>query len=315
MLKCETHLRYIQKKRWNHPLFWLLVPLSYLYWLGDRVNNFLTWRRNIPATIVSIGNLVAGGGGKTTFTRLLASRLPRAAIVSRSFGSIKGPIGFSKTALPKVQYVGDEPLLLAKANRVFTAKKKWKAAKLASDLYKTLLVDDGLQHYALRPTINIICVNEKDPFSNGYYLPAGMLRTSPKALQKADYIVVTNCGESPPYEGQVIGMRYELENETLPKRAVAFCGIGNPEGFYELLKRHGVELIATTTLPDHATVSKEALDEMMKHTPEAILCTEKDFVKISRKVQCSYPLVEVRIKPVLHYGEKYVNELVERLNT
>ena len=181
----------------------LLYPPSLCYGLGVKLRNLLydkgTLRQEkCKALVVSVGNVVAGGTGKTPFILMLAKKLMQEmplAILSRGYLGASENKGQSTQVAQdgSALQFGDEPLLLAqnldKAS-VYVGKDRVKSAhKAVEQGAKVILLDDGMQHRRLHRDIEIVMVHGKDPFHGGRYLPGGLLRDDPKQLKRADYII------------------------------------------------------------------------------------------------------------------------------
>lgn len=305
----EAFLRSIQEKTWLHPLFYVLLVVSVLYRLGNYLHRGLyRWRilsyAKANAYVVSIGNVTWGGGGKTSLIELLGNAVPTLAIVCKNMSGQKGVIEVDE-GLP-AEVVGDEALLHAKNVKhadVFSCESKWEGVLRAAKNEKLIFVDDGMQHYKLWRDLEIVCINGNEPFGNGHLIPAGPLREPKGAIHRADYIFINNADKKRPHplvtkvSAPVIEVAY-MPKVTLPQKAVAFCGVGAPDSFFQMLKEHDVELVDTYTLDDHATISAKKLQQLQKIGVQkgatAILCTEKDFVKMNEFVSSPLP-----VKPVL----------------
>ncbi len=327
----EHRVLSIQAKKWKHPLFYLLIPLSGLYRFFGLMHRWLyttgVWKqKRVAARVLSIGNVIAGGGGKTSFIHLLCSACDNIAICARNFGKTPDQKVYSLQYGTSVQpeEVGDEPLLhlrhLPQAH-VYVSRKKADAAGVAAKQHNTLIVDDGLQHHALKKDVEVVCINAKNPFDNGWVLPAGLLRENPKVLKKADYVVITHAEKYDPAlelaikkytSAPQIGVEYVVEGD-LPEKAVAFCGIGYPKGFFSMLEKNGVSLVAQHAFADHAFFEEEELrrlaQEGARHGATALLCTEKDFLKISPHLQSELSIRYVKVNLDIRFGKKNFDKL------
>jgi len=329
----EPQIKEIQKKKWKHPFFYFFVPMSLIYRLGAKLNRWLYERGirkqvKVSSKVISIGNLVAGGGGKTSLTQLLCKGQENIAICTRNLGTQKSDDRvhvLHKNPQYNAEEVGDEALLhslcLPDAS-VYVARKKSDAALEASKNHPVILVDDGMQHHQLKKDIEVICINAQRPFDNGWLLPAGLMREPKKLLSKADFIAITNANAYDPFLEEEIkkyskapqfGVAYSTE-EILPKKALAFCGIGYPEGFFTLLKNKGVTLVEEIVFPDHSFFSEESLHELVNKAKNAgadeILCTEKDFLKISPQLQSELPIRSVKVILSVRFGKKNFDKLL-----
>lgn len=329
----EPQLKEIQKKKWKHPFFYFFIPLSLLYRFGALMNRWsyergLRKQVRVSSKVISIGNLVAGGGGKTSLTQLLCDGQANVAICARNLGTVRHVQKvhtLNRETTYKPEEVGDEPLLhrlcLPDIN-VYVARKKADAALEASKRHSILVIDDGMQHHQLKKDIEVVCINAKHPFDNGWLLPAGLMREPKKLLSRAHFIAITNADAYDPFlEAEIkkyskapqFGVAYSTK-DILPKKAIAFCAIGYPEGFFTLLRNEGVELIEEVVFPDHSFFTKEGLERLVDRAQEMgaeeLLCTEKDFLKISPHLQFNLPIRSVKVILSVRFGKKNFDKLL-----
>jgi tetraacyldisaccharide 4'-kinase len=257
------------------------------------------WRRSITLTrpVIIIGNLSAGGTGKTPLVCWLAVRLAelgfRPGVVTRGYGgSARGVRLVQASDDPNA--VGDEAILLGRRARVPIAigRDRPAAAQLLINAGCDVIVsDDGLQHHALARDCEIIVVDGERRFGNGRLLPAGPLREMPGRLQRADVVVVNGgpavISDHASLAGalrmrvaatEAIALRYGTakrlsEFARQPVHAVA--AIGNPQRFFKMLQSWGIQVIAHP-LPDHARLQ---IGDISFSDDLAVLMTEKDAVK------------------------------------
>jgi len=282
--------------------------------------------------IISVGNIVCGGTGKTEFVLKLVSDLGinGVAVLTRGYGSKK-----SGNALVQDIEDGDEPYLLSKRLKnafVIRGVRREISVKIAEKLgAKICILDDGLQYIRLKKELQIVMIGAKDPFSRGY-LPFGLRRERLSALKKADYIVIHGANDKTGYEvvkksisvytsAQFLGTTYLLDKTCLPKgnKVGVFCGIGNPELFIQGLKDLDLIIVKIRILKDHEKVSR--LEEFVKVCKQmgadGVLCTEKDYVKLSEEEKKLVILMKVSME-VTYEKENYlslkgaVNRMIER---
>src|SRR5262245_27319852 len=281
-------------KAWNEPgqVALLSVP-ALLYGGAVRMRNLFydrngaVVRAGLP--VLSVGNLTAGGTGKTTMVAYLARRLRdwgRApAVVSRGYGGRagRGPLVVSRggRALVGPELAGDEPFLLAETLPgipVVVGSDRIAGAAATKELGADVVVlDDGFQHRRLARDLDIVPLDAAGPFANYHLLPAGPLREPISGLARADVVVITRSrpGESFVVLERVV-RRYNARCPILrsanhrigfvdaagtkcprPARAVAFCGIGNPASFLVDLEAEGVEIAGFHPFPDHHRFSED----------------------------------------------------------
>lgn len=320
---------------------------------GFRIKFFRVNIYNFKARIISIGNIVAGGTGKTPLTILIAKEIVRRnkklAILSRGYKAkmkkdtfgpqlISEGLGPMRSALE----CGDEPYLICKnipEAFFYIGKNRVEASRMALKKgAKVLLLDDGMQHRKLHRDFEIVTMDAKDLFGKNYFLPRGFLRDQPKSLQRADLIVVNHVRSSeemeelkeqirPFSQAPVVGacpmflktieLGGEKTFEIEGKKIAAFCGIAKPHHFYELLKSQKAELVKTLDLADHQKIPLNILESFAKEAKELradfIVCTEKDAVKIFLENPLDLPIAYVKMELQILFGKKEFEEAIEEM--
>ena len=277
-------------------LAWLLWPLSVVFRLLVALRRLLYWLRVLPSAhpglpVIVVGNLVAGGSGKTPLVIWIAEYLRKKgwtpAIVSRGYGGADGPPR-AATIASEAADVGDEPIVLARrsgcpvwigADRVAVIK----ALREAHRDVDIVLLDDGLQHYRLRRDLEIAVVDGRG-FGNGLMLPAGPLREPASRLRSVD-AVISHGAAVKGYAMRLVGAElHRMTNAAERRPASAFAGhkvhavagIGDPNRFFLHLGRLGVKALPHP-FPDHHRYEARELDF---GDGAVILMTEKDAVKL-----------------------------------
>jgi tetraacyldisaccharide 4'-kinase len=281
------------------PVAWALLPIAAVYGMlvalrrwGYAAGVFQT--RRVPALVVVVGNVVAGGAGKTPVTIALAKHLLaqgwRVGVISRGHGRQTQDVrAVARNSSPRD--VGDEPLLIHQATGVpvWVASARADAAQALLQAHpevQILICDDGLQHWALARDLEI-CVMDERGLGNGWLLPAGPLReTWPRTV---DWVLHT--GPQLSVSAGVGGYRAQrqladhavgadgrrIALSTLKGQAVdAVAGLARPEAFFDMLRQSGLTLAHTTALPDHHDFE----DGSPASTGRTLLCTEKDAAKL-----------------------------------
>lgn len=271
---------------------------------------------------------------------ILAEQGENVCILTRGYGR-ENPkqrvlVSDSEMILANAKKAGDEPLelavkLLGKAIVIADADRV-SAAKFAKEKFgvTAFMLDDGFQHRRVNRDLDIVCIDATNPFGNGKMLPAGILREPLNNLKRADAIVITRANLSKNIENlkseisefnrgcpiftakNSLSELVELEEfhaktSSTPKRtginvkALAFCGLGNPNIFFELLRREGIDLAHTETFRDHHFYRQSDIDSLEKRAgksgAEILLTTAKDGVKLkhlSFKMPCF--VVETEMK-------------------
>ncbi|PKB90538.1 tetraacyldisaccharide 4'-kinase [Ewingella americana] len=280
------------------PLYLLLLPLSWLYGLitcGLRLCYRKGWKKSwrSPVPIIVVGNLTAGGNGKTPVViwliELLQRQGLRAGVVSRGYGGKADSYPLLLDASTKTAEAGDEPVLIYQRTGAPAA-----VSPVRSDAVKALLehhqldvivTDDGLQHYALQRDVEIVVIDGIRRFGNGWWLPAGPMRERASRLSSVD-AVITNGGQSEPGEiamqlqpGMAVNLLTgEQRDATLLPQVVAMAGIGHPPRFFATLKNLQVTTQAEFAFADHQDYQFEQLNALLG-AEQTLLMTEKDAVK------------------------------------
>ena len=300
-------------------LFFILIPLSILYGGISRVRNICydsgllpVYRGGIP--VVSVGNLAAGGTGKTPavdwLVKQFAQRGKKAAILSRGYGgSLKAAAGIVARGDGRLELdaetAGDEPCLLAKRNPytpVVVARKRKNGIRLIEESFSVdvIVLDDGFQHRAVARDFDLVLLDDANPFGNGFPLPAGNLREFPRGLRRADYLLLTRSsatGRTSFCGVPAVRARYRLAEDALSLnrelkslaelsnlKLVAFAGIAHPESFFSALESVSqLSLLGKVYLSDHACYDQNLLNRINhagRHA-DALITTEKDAVKLA----------------------------------
>lgn len=280
------------------PLAWSLLPLSLLFAVLSAARRLLyrlgvlgSTRLSVP--VVVVGNVVAGGAGKTPVILELLEHLRerglRAGVVSRGYGrSTTGCQEVLETS--SAADAGDEPLLIRQRSAVpvFVSARRAEAAQALLAAYpgtQVVLSDDGLQHMALARDIEI-CVFDERGTGNGWLLPAGPLREPwPRAVDLV--LRPAACAALPGHslERRLSPAARRSDGSTTvlqdlrgqPVHAVA--GIATPEVFFRMLREQGLQLATALALPDHDAFAQPLV---LRQLPGPLLCTEKDAVKLWR---------------------------------
>lgn len=281
------------------PLWRLLLPLSWLYGLVSnliRLSYAWGWRRawRAPVPVVVVGNLTAGGNGKTPVVIWLVEALQqrglKPGVVSRGYGGKAERYPLVLNDRTTTAEAGDEPVLIyqrtAAAVAVSPRRKEAVEALLARGDIDIIITDDGLQHYALARDFEIVVVDGKRRFGNGWWLPAGPMRERASRLRKVD-AVINNGGEAQTAEipmqlvpGHAVNL---LSGETRPVASlapvVAMAGIGHPPRFFTTLHQQGVKPVREVSFADHQAYSYAQLASLAAED-QTLLMTEKDAVKV-----------------------------------
>ncbi len=329
-------------RRKNRILSLFLHVLSWCYQFLVFLRNFAYdrgWVRSktVSIPVVSVGNIVAGGTGKTPIVQMLAKELMEfgtCAILSRGYRSRVEKSGTSMRVVPETcpSESGDEPSFLVRTLPevlVFAGKKRTTSAELALLAgAQVILLDDGMQHRQLKRDFEVVVIDAKDPFGGGHFLPRGFLRDPPKRLRGADLIVATHIEDEREYNAfkeqiarysraPVVGARMSADLDLRGKKVGLFCGIGKPERFIQTVRALGADIVGTLIAKDHGVFCQKKLDcfaqTCMEEKAELLVCTEKDAVKLSSALCLPVKPVKVDLKIVA--GEPHLRIFIARLCT
>ncbi|MBL5862919.1 tetraacyldisaccharide 4'-kinase [Serratia fonticola] len=279
-------------------VYLLLLPLSWLYGLVSglirlsyRCGLRKSWRAPVPVVIV--GNLTAGGNGKTPMVIWLVEQLQqrgyRVGVVSRGYGGKSAVYPLVLDAQTTTRQAGDEPVLIYQRTGAPVAISPKRAEAVQALLNQgeldLIITDDGLQHYALQRDFELVVIDGVRRFGNGWWLPAGPMRERVSRLKTVD-ACVANGGVAQPGE---IAMKLQAQDAVniasgerrpaieLP-HVVAMAGIGHPPRFFATLEKLGVEVEREVAFADHQEYNHGQLAALASQG-QTLLMTEKDAVK------------------------------------
>ena len=271
-----------------------LAPLGALYALSVRAKMARAKPYRARARVLCVGNLTAGGSGKTPIAialgLMLAARGKRIAFLTRGYGGrLHGPLCVD-AARHIATDVGDEALLLAAKAPTIVARDRAAGAKLTDSLGIDIVVmDDGFQNFQLAKDVSLIVIDAEWGFGNGRLIPAGPLRERPDdGFKRADALVLMGDREPKlsPFAGPVLRARMlPSAPAAVAGRAVfAFAGIGRPEKFFSTLRDMGARVLGTRAFPDHHrfnAIELAALRALAQSFGALLVTTEKDFARIA----------------------------------
>ena len=306
--------RFLHRRDWSSihrekSLKFYTPALAFFSWLYGFVQRLryaayglgILKKKSLPGFVVSVGNLTAGGTGKTPAVAALAkwalSEKIKGCIISRGYGgrykSRVLAVSDGQRILADSRLAGDEPVLLARnvpGCPVVLSRERYLAGMYANEKFGSdfFIIDDGFQHMQLERDLNLVLMDAAHPFGNGHLLPRGPLREPLGQLTRADAFILTRvkndsdgraltylkekyphipvfCADHVP--DKVVFPRLDqvfspqMLNE---KRVVAFAGIGNPGAFRETLTEMGAEVIDFCGFKDHYSYKKEDLVRLVR---------------------------------------------------
>jgi len=323
-----------------------LVPLTPLYSLVVVTKRWLYQmgvfrQRHLPAPVISVGSVSAGGAGKTPFVAMLAQLLGRrgyaVSILTRGYGRVSELIERVEPFDDPIWH-GDEPVLLAQHSGapVYAAADRYEAGLRAErdnpgDRLAVHLLDDGFQHLRLARNLDIVLLTVED--TEDILLPAGNLREPVSALYAASVVVVRE-EEADALREELDALREEsrgfltwvirrslslFDTETiLPTLPLAFCGIARPENFTKMLTASRYEPIETMAFSDHHVYGDEDMTRLMERArtvgANGFVTTEKDAVKITpsmrSRLRAIGPMIVARLQVELVDEKEALGQLV-----
>ncbi len=337
--------------RWIKKIFYLpSYILSRIYAVGVFLHNAAAKPRSAGVSVVSVGNITAGGTGKTPLVIKILQKLTdvgkekQAAVLSRGYGRrLKGYKVIKD--IPSFDEAGDEvKIIKEKFPRipVYVGGNRYKSARNAvKNGARILILDDGFQSREIKRNIDIVVIDATDPFGGGALLPAGRLREPLRNLKRADCVVINRSGQ---VEGRKIseikkkiyninkdisvflsveklkefkeikGRRHAGPSHFKGKKILALSGIGNPEGFYNLLESSGLEIDKKFEFKDHYRWSDKELaniDGFVYRKGMIIITTQKDAARFNQKSKIKgwEAVMEVELKE----DKKWQNYLKENI--
>jgi len=290
-----------------------------LYGIGIRK------RCRLGVRVISVGNLTFGGTGKTpavqTLCRMLAEQGKRVAVLSRGYGgSARGVVVVSdgdRVASDSAE-AGDEPMLLARTLpgvAVIVGKDRRESGRLACERFSpdVIVLDDGMQYWQLHRELDIAVLDARKPFGSGFVMPMGDLREPASGLRRAGVILLNHacaiteaeygalaarisrlapnaqlfrCAHEPVcFRNVESGEESDLTWAT-GRKIAAFCGIGRPEAFIEMLEALGASVEANIIFDDHYRLTERDITRIIDAARgvEAIVTTEKDIARLGERI-------------------------------
>jgi len=323
----DFNLKLTPKNLWK----WLLLKgLSELYGLVVKCWLFayrvgIKKSHSVKSTVISVGNITAGGTGKTPMVDWILDFCADAgldqAVLTRGYGAKRDPgvhVLDEKTDLyENNEKYGDEPKMLQRNHPqavFYISVDRLQAAEMASKEKGLLILDDGMQHLKLHRDLNLVLFDASNLFGNGQLIPLGPLREPLHSISRADAIIFTKTNFADtaeikeillPYissdiplfdsEYKPIGLVSSRDNSNLKveklkdKRCLLFSGIGDPTGFEHTVRQNQGIVVDHFVLPDHFkvdNVSLENIEAFVADIPyDFLICTEKDWIKLESQVE------------------------------
>ena len=318
------------------PKFWyyknsiiskILFPLSLIWKIGGVIKNKKSYNiENIK--IIKIGNVVAGGSGKTPAVISIVKKLINSninvQIITKGYkGSIKKSILVDKK-YHSYKEVGDEAIILSKIAPTWVGKSRIESINNAKKNGAEIVVlDDGIQDNSIKGNLNILVFNGSQGIGNGKIIPSGPLRENiEKALKKCHLSIMIEKDENninniiknyTPLIDAKINIESKYINNFKNKNVVAFCGLGYPEKFYKTLKKIGCNIKYLESFPDHYKYKTHIIERLIKKANtlnSLLITTEKDHVKITNEYKSRIFYFPITIE---YNNENVLNDLLSTL--
>lgn len=300
----------------NTPAFWnsrnivatALLPLSWGYDLARRLRRAWVTPTTLPVPVICVGNITAGGAGKTPVALHIGALLKRAGIraffLSRGYGGrLSGPISVDP-AMHNAGDVGDEPLLLCACLPTIVSKSRLAGAQYAiAQGAQVIVMDDGFQNPALKKNLSLVVVDGAIGFGNGFLLPAGPLREPLReGLARADALIVINATEpwtlaqgKPVFTAATQPLAVDAVKD---RRWLAFCGIAYPQKFFTTLHNLGGHVMATRAFADHHPYMPHEIENLRHEATDLgaqLITTAKDLVRIPDQCRGNIHALEIML--------------------
>tara|TARA_B100001057_G_C22815050_1_gene937032 strand:- start:667 stop:1593 length:927 start_codon:yes stop_codon:yes gene_type:complete len=298
------------------PKFWdkkkglisiILYPFSLIYVLVNLFNKKFSKVKQFKIPVICVGNIYLGGTGKTPASIFLASEFSKigkkAVILRKYYKEHSDEYNLIKNYTKN---------LIIDKNRVVGLKKAEKSK------FDIVILDDGLQDYSIKKDLKIACFNSDQLIGNGFVLPSGPLREGLSALKDIK-IVLINGDLNKDFEKKILSINKDIEifyssykptniEEFKNKKLFAIAGIGNPENFFQLIKKYNLKICKKKIFPDHYKFSRNEIQDIIKEAEDdgyQIVMTEKDYFKINNYNLNNIKYLKVSLE--IKKKEKFMN--------
>jgi tetraacyldisaccharide 4'-kinase len=306
--------------------------------MAGRIRRGLANGNSADIPVICLGNLTAGGTGKTPLCLALAKRLSSEGfevhLLTRGYGgSLKGP-ALVDTAVHTAKDVGDEALLLAGIAPTWVGADRYSAAQAAQAAGATLLLmDDGFQNPTLLKDFSILAIENDFGFGNGQVIPAGPLREFVGGgLARADAVILTGAQKLPSQklastlaesgldvfkshvEAGHITPALPVESSAPSASVVAFSGIGRPQKFFDTLAEQGHPIVEAVPFPDHHVFEPKDLSflKLLAEEREAqLVTTSKDHVRLPSEFKSQVHILP--IEAIIEDEDRLISLIKEKL--
>jgi len=278
------------------------------------MKKFLSKQVTFPVPVFCVGNIFLGGTGKTPISikisKILSKLKKKPAIIKK----------FYKNQFDEVQ------LIKSKVNSIFLNSSREKAINSAiKKNFDVIIMDDGFQDYTIKKDLNILCFNQNQQLGNGLTIPSGPLRENFKSIKNSNIIII-NGNPLKEFEDKIEKISKEVKifyckyiplniSKFRNKKLIAFAGIGNPNNFFDLLKKNKLKVTKKIYYPDHYIYSKHDIENLLiiaKKENLSLITTEKDYFRLKKLgYQKKVSFLSVKVK--FNKENELINELKKYL--
>ena len=328
----------------------ILILVSWIYGLIIKIRNKLYDLHYIKShsfnkPIISIGNITAGGTGKTPLVIYIATLIinqgKKPGIISRGYGrKSKGKIIVhdGKKMLVDVNMAGDEPFLIGKKLNnvpIIVSKNRYEGIKKLINNYfvDVIIMDDGFQHRSIKRDLNVLTISGKESLKNYKLLPWGKMRESLSNINRSNLIVYTKTNLTPKihqtikkiYSKNYILSNYQLQlynynlnqyNQNIAEPVFAFCGIADHNSFFESITQLGIIIKGKKHYRDHQNYSdriiRNLLEKIKKLKLNTIITTEKDLVKLPKFFINTFQIYVLQLSIIIK-DKSIINKEIKKL--
>ena len=324
------------------PQFWLqknslisliLLPLSLFYKIGFLLKKNLVTTQKVDLPIICIGNIIAGGAGKTPVALALGEIFKQNnfefCYLTRGYKSKNSKVLMIENPCHSdVEEVGDEAMLLAEIAPTCVAKNRYLGYQKIREnkKFQAIIMDDGLQNFQLEYDIKILVIDSKIAFGNKRLIPSGPMRQSLAEVAKNIDLFVIIGQKNMQIEEEILQYNRDAKilsahifasnlDKFINKNIVAFCGIAYPQKFFDFVKNIGLNLVETNIFADHYNYKNEDLERLYQESLAKnlkLITTKKDWVKFPKNFQEKIDYLDIK----LDFDDKIlVKNLLEKIIT
>lgn len=296
----------------NHILQKILTPLSHIYKLGHKINMSAQKQKTVSIPVICIGNITAGGSGKTPTAIALSKLIQEEKIFKNPCFLTKG-YGAKNQKTRRIEDhetvhdTGDEPKILSNHCNTIISKNRYDGAALAQNQgHDLIIMDDGFQNNTLKKDISLMVIDGKTGLGNGKLMPSGPLREPLKdALKRTNAVILISQDDTkiknkifkeiPIFKAQIKTVTNSLNKN---ERYLAFCGIAHPSKFFDTLQQDGYNIVNKKIFADHHPYSDKDIQNLKQNAQRqeaTLITTRKDSVKIPKELQNNIKVLNIEL--------------------